>query len=603
MIFKKFTHEVFLYSIILILALGLRFYNLGEYPLSDLEAEYALQAYHVSNPGSTEINSDPQPTYTFLTGIFMTLFGATNFTARFWDAIMGGLLVLLPIAFRSMLGRWAAIIMAIGLALDPGLVGLSRQAGGPMLAVSFGLLALGLWIMKRPTLAGIASGFALLSGSAIFSGLFGISMTWIVFRYFRNREFTDPGEEKISNSVLNSDRNDTKSAPFTFLFRRNDNKEVIISACITTLIIVTIFFQYPQGLSNILATLTLYIQGWFTFSWNNPIQLFSALMFYQPLAVIFAAIAFFRWIVVQTNSSKNLSSHVFLLILWSLFSLTLVLIYPSRSVSDLIWAIIPITALAAIEWTNYLPDNQPNLISLLQAGLILILSALFWNTMVATNQYIPPPEVPWLGIRLVLTIGIFALGALTTVLVALGWSWEIGRFGLVWGITGTLAIYTLASLWGVSQLRPNQPQELWSSPPSSGQVDLFNTTLYDLSIWETGFRDQIDIVSTVDSASMRWALRNFKDTRFVSEIPRTEMPSVIITQLDQEEPALTTAYRGQDFVWWVHPGWDSLLPSNFLNWLTFRQAPIINEHVILWARADIFPGVTLDTQEFNLDIK
>jgi predicted membrane-bound mannosyltransferase len=85
-----------------------------------------------------------QPAYIFLTGSTFAVFGSSDFTARLWPALLGGCLVLLPFFFRRPLGRLAALVCAFGLALDPGLVAVSRQAGGPMLAVSFLLLALGL---------------------------------------------------------------------------------------------------------------------------------------------------------------------------------------------------------------------------------------------------------------------------------------------------------------------------------------------------------------------------------------------------------------------------------------------------------------------------
>jgi hypothetical protein len=65
---------------------------------------------------------------------------------------------------------------------------------------------------------------------------------------------------------------------------------------------------------------------------------------------------------------------------------------------------------------------------------------------------------------------------------------------------------------------------------------------------------------------------------------------VLITNQDQTAPALTADYRGQDFTWRVWPAWSGALPEDFINWLTFRQTPIINEHIILWVRSDLFSG-------------
>jgi hypothetical protein len=95
---------------------------------------------------------------------------------------------------------------------------------------------------------------------------------------------------------------------------------------------------------------------------------------------------------------------------------------------------------------------------------------------------------------------------------------------------------------------------------------------------------------------LRWALRNFPKASFKAEVPTDEMPSVIVTRQSAEAPALTAAYRGQDFVWWVHPAWSGPLPDEFVKWLTFRKAALGYEYVILWARGDLFPGGSSEVQ-------
>jgi hypothetical protein len=96
---------------------------------------------------------------------------------------------------------------------------------------------------------------------------------------------------------------------------------------------------------------------------------------------------------------------------------------------------------------------------------------------------------------------------------------------------------------------------------------------------------------------MRWVLRNYPQAQFTAGLKMGELPSVIITRQEGEAPQLSTSYRGQDFVWWQQPGWSGVLPTPILPWLTFREAEIKNETVILWARSDLFPDGTLDLEE------
>ena len=117
---NRITIEHTLYALVLAFALGIRLLNLGAAPLSDFEADWALQALSVAL--GEQIAIEPQPGYVFLTGLTFSLLGSSNAAARLWSALVGGGLVISPFFFRGLMGRKAALILAFGLALDPGLV-------------------------------------------------------------------------------------------------------------------------------------------------------------------------------------------------------------------------------------------------------------------------------------------------------------------------------------------------------------------------------------------------------------------------------------------------------------------------------------------------
>src|SRR5512136_48260 len=129
------TFEHALYALALAVAVGLRFLHLGALPLSDIEADWALQALRITQGLKPAIS--PNPAYVHLTAVLFYVFGATNFLARFWPALAGCVLVLAPWQLRRRFGRIPALLLAFGLAIDPGLVAISHQAGGPMLAIVF----------------------------------------------------------------------------------------------------------------------------------------------------------------------------------------------------------------------------------------------------------------------------------------------------------------------------------------------------------------------------------------------------------------------------------------------------------------------------------
>jgi len=578
------------------LALAVRFLNLGAAPLSDAEARWALQSLALANSShsSGQLIIGPQPAYIILTSWLFQIFGATNFLARFWPALAGWLLILLPFLFQRQLSRPVALIAAFGLALDPGLVTVSRQAGSPMMALAFSLLALGAWNTRKHWLAGVLAGLALLSGPAVVQGALGFGVAWFAYRLVSDNSKPALADLDIDGGEA-SQPVTTGAAPRSA--RDPKMREMIVAMVLTILVVGTSFFHYPQGLAAWTQSLATYLEGWTNPSGTNPFTLIAALGIFQPLALIFAIICILRWLVRQNDGSENIQNMIWVLAFWLFASLIFTLFYPARQVADLVWVLVPLWGLAAIELSHFLPAGKPNIVSLLQAILVFILAALFWNTLISTSQLAPAEGTSPVTIRLILLLGIVLLGSLTTVLIGLGWNWETSRNGLVWGITLTCLVYSISIMWGAALLRPNQPGELWGAPPGTGQVDLLVSTIEEMSNRQTGLPQFIKIQSTVDNPALRWALRTFPETHFVSNLPGEDMPAVLITNQDQTSPALTASYRGQDFTWRVWPGWTSALPDNFIDWLTFREAPVINEQIILWVRSDLFSGAAQEGQK------
>jgi hypothetical protein len=607
---KRITFEYILFAAALMLGLVIRFTNLGSAPLSDNEASWALQALALAQGGSSAVAENltaatgPQPAYVVLTGLLFTIYGSSNFLARFWPALAGGLLVLTPILISRpdkphLLERNAAVILAFGLALAPGLVASSRLAGSPMMAVSFTLLALGFLYASvednrgLPILSGFTAGIALLSGTAVISGLIILALTlavaYLFVRIQKSSMSAHADSAEISTNVLPVPR-----------LSSTEIKYFSGSLAITILLIGTCFFRYPQELAAWFETLPAYLQGWAAPSEVPALRMTAALLLYHPVAVVFGLVGAIRGLFFSTR--PNDKWLVRLSLAWVVIGLIVVLLYPSRQTADLAWIIPPIWILAAWDLQHYLPEGNVNPISMIQAMLLMLLMGLLWYSLASISTITSANGFPAIEIqsvdreilaRYVVIIGILALGALTTVLIQLGWSWEVSRLGLAWGVLGGLALFSVSMLWGTTYLRANQPEELWAPTPLTDETDLFANTLHDLSSWNTGRPDSIDIVSEVNTPSMRWVLRNFNKTRYFDQFSSNELPSILITRQGGETPTLTASYRGQDFNWWTTPAWSTALPPDFIGWLTFRRAPIQEEKIILWVRGDRFPGGTL----------
>ncbi len=155
---KPFRHQTVLYIIVFLLALAVRLIRLGTWTLTDVEAQWALQALGVAQGAHPTLGSNPA--YVLLTTIVFFFYGGgTNFWARFVPALAGSFIVFVPFLFRERLKPRPSLILAFFLAFDPGLVALSRQAGSSILAVTFVLFAWGFWQRKRPQMAEVLPGW------------------------------------------------------------------------------------------------------------------------------------------------------------------------------------------------------------------------------------------------------------------------------------------------------------------------------------------------------------------------------------------------------------------------------------------------------------
>jgi hypothetical protein len=269
------------------------------------------------------------------------------------------------------------------------------------------------------------------------------------------------------------------------------------------------------------------------------------------------------------------------------------LLYAGRQVGDMAWALVPLWALAATEISRALSPGEDRATYLVAGGLLLLLFVLAvvgWFNLLDIGRYQVNVLMYW-----AIIFGAVILGFIAVLLVAAAWSSSAARLGVVWSLCVVLGLLLFSSSWRMSVWNQNGAQELWPIPATAGQADLLGKTLSDLSSWNTGLRGQLEIVSLVDSPSLRWALRHFPNARFETSLSSSESPPVVFTLKDKELPGLAENYRGQDFVWRLYPGWQGTFPPNFVTWLAFRQAPLGQEQVILWARDDTFPGGSLTT--------
>jgi hypothetical protein len=142
-------------GLILMVALTLRFHDLGRSPLTPTEAAESLWAWAPAAGGfAPPIAGGPEsPLYLQLQTWVFFLFGANDSMARMCSAVAGSLLVAGVWWWRHTLGTAGTLIAALLLAIDPHLVSAARRAGPDMLALCVGFYTLS-WPILRNALNG-----------------------------------------------------------------------------------------------------------------------------------------------------------------------------------------------------------------------------------------------------------------------------------------------------------------------------------------------------------------------------------------------------------------------------------------------------------------
>jgi hypothetical protein len=562
MTYRHFKHEGWLYALAFLFAIALRFIQLGAMPLTDAEAAPALQALHIAQGLKPAL--DPHPFYILSTSILFFLYGGgTNFIARFFPALIGSLLVFVPLLFAGRIKPRSSLILAFFIALDPGFVSLSRQAASPIFAVVFLLLAWGFYSQNKANLAGIFAALFLLSGPSIWAGILGLGISRAILQAVNSRRPSQP-----------SMTSDLQPSREEFNFRLS-----AIPLIATFLTVGTLFFIAPNGISAALASIPSYIKTWLTDSNVPATRLFFSLLIYQPLGFLLAIIAIIRgW---RTGSRRIISLSV-----WFLVALLLAVFVPSRQMADLVWALIPLWAIASLELARnvdvFIEERK-------EAAGVIFLIAFIW-----TFAWLDFSSLIWLPadsreyiMRFWLLIGSLFLLVMSLLLVSAGWSIRIARIGGIWGLALAFGVLGLGGAIGAAGLRGQAFPELWWPENIPGHADLLESTVSDISEWGLGndYAAPVMIVG-VDSPALEWTLREHQVISAES-LDISSAPYFVITPL-QDNPVLASAYRGQDFIWRQTPIWSPTLPQNWIRWVALREMPQSPETIILWARDDLF---------------
>ena len=573
---NKDKQQIFLFAAVLILFAGcIRFIGLTILPLSNNEAYSALQALQIFSVRAP--NEITIPIYTVLTGVNFSIWGASDFLARLWPALIGSLVVLLPFGFRKFLGNRTAIIFAFCLAVDPVFIAASKQVNGTIMACFFIFFTIMALINKKHVLGGVLAVFTILSGASVWLGVLSLAVAYLLNKLLSSR----PND--------NDQKNNVQLIPIVE-FGKKDWLNVGKGAVIGIVLIGTIIFTKPELLSGLVSGFVEFVKGWGRVSNVTILSLLFIIVAYEFIPFVLGGLAIARGI--KENHPVELA-----LARWMLVSTLLVVFYPAHQLFDLIWLAIPLLILASrqIERIAYLlkklqgPDFAYGALVAVLLVFSLLSAGSFINQISGSVEYIRGLVGMVAGIVLI---------AVTALLVAWGWQAGTSKKGLLLGFLFVGILVGFSTSMRSAGLSRYPAAELWNSSSIPVDADIVTSTINDMSLWKTGLPESLSILRAGDlSASMAWYFRNYKNFSTTLEVPGGNLSDIVIN--DGAALSSQAAYRGQDFVWERTMQKKDVKVVDWIKWLLFRKANYNDRTIVLWFRTDLFPGYVPENNTFD----
>jgi len=555
-----------------VLALFLRFISLGKVSLSDSEAAGALQALSIARGQGAVVGGAPG--YVGLTSLLFFLFDGSDFLARFWPALFGSALVLLPCLFHKYLQDLPGVLLAFLFAFEPGLVALSRTADGTIITIFSLLAAAGFFLNRKMVPAGIFAGLALIGSPQFWPFAFILAFAGFL-TYIAGRQTTET-------------ENDIEDKP---LFEEKPKWWLLsLSALITIFIISSQFFLYPRGVSGIGSGVTEYLA-----SWNRADSLPLGTFLLVQLFTQFPAIVLGIWGLI--NGLKERNPLFRFLGLWWIIGLILWAINPSLGTQDISVINLPLYVLAAMQVVHFVEKVliRSWIVALAEALVtvcLIIFSLLNFLNLVGLTVADPVTERN----RIIGTLLPIVLWIVFSLLLAWGWDIASTNSGLAIGIGLLLAALLLGSAWKAADLGSRPENELLSGMEYiSGKSELMQT-VKDVSRWNTGQADSIDVkIAGLQLPSLDWNFRNFRKLSVDTVFPEDSKSSIILSGPDSIVRSQTD-YRGSLIIWSREPDYSQFKWQDWFKWFFLREVPQKNQAILLWVRNDLFKDVSSQSQ-------
>ena len=556
---KTSTLHILLLFGALALALSLRMIRLGADPLSNSEAEIALEALSAARSESYVVGAFPA--LVGLTGLDFFIFNSGDFLARFWPAVFGALIVLVPFIFRERMGLVNATAVSFILAIAPEMVGPSRLIGTPMMAMVCLLLGLAFFYRRNPLFMGVFFALGLMSGPGFWFGALLLALSFIVsdVLFHTGHLFTSQVIEKKTR--------------FWLIFS--------LSFGLAILVVGSGFFRSPQGLSGVFAGLVQFATGIF-----HPPSISVSLRLISIAAYAGGAAALGIWGLARGVIQQNKLDQF--LAVWVVLGLLFFLVYPGSEPVYLPWVSLPLWFLAVRAFVSTWRFPEKSRLVVIGMGVLVVAASAFM--LLALRALIRPglTQAQQTNTFIALIGGAVLLVAVV-LLINFGWGEKAALSGLFSGMAVVIVAGLMAVSVNSSSLSTDRSYELWSADQHRVTTEWLQLSIDRVLEWNRVRDNPVEIaIADFDQPAMRWALRNYGAVDFVPYLAPASQPGMLITDV-QALPEISSAYRGQDLVWSNEVLWQEMTAYQFLEWSITRSAPTQEKRLILWVRTDLMP--------------
>ncbi len=548
-------HSLFTWFLLAFLVgLGLRLWGLGEMRFTLAEAQIAQGAWQMALGDASGLSGNMS--YAGLSAILFFLYEPSFFFARLMPVLLGSSLILIPWFWRDVLGDKVALVLAVGLAIDPILLSFSRQIVTPIfvlagLAWSFTALK-----NKRPVLAGSLLALAFLGGYSFWVlTLVGVAI-FLVWRKGANIAFIDDSYKAKS-----------------FLL------PLLTSIIVSLVLISSAFLLSTEGLGGIGAGLVELLQ-----LFGKPYEL----RVYQPIIVAIAysllPLFFVVWALVEDSRNHQPLKNLPFLIGWGL-SVLLSLLLGRQDLGILAFAAVFAWLGAAESIARIIEQASEHreIVLGVTAFQIVILVYIMMVSRRLTSTALNPQDF---RVALFAILAGVLLLVISTILVGMGWSRRVSGKALKHSLLIVLLVMTV----GVSLRSVRSQQESMTLSLLAGPIVLPNNDVEAVldEIDRNGRADKTEITYDLGNLEQQlaWFFREQVDWKSAQNVLQADL----MLSKSETDFSAADAYRGRNVVLYRQIDQQVVKPGDFLKTLLGEPLPFASQKGVLWVRLNFFTG-------------